>query len=270
MKKLENHTLIYDNNCPMCVAYSAGFTYTNLLDKNSREGFSEMSQESQNLIDENRAKNEIAIIDHHQNKVFYGIDSILLIIGNSFPFLVKIAKFPPFYWLLKNLYKLISYNRKQIFPANSYENDSCVPDFNLKYRIFYIGFVWIFSAYILSLFYPKFWNQLPESFSRELIICAFQIIWQTIFLKNYLKDKFWDYLGNMMTVSLIGTFLLIPSLFFTGNQWFFRAYFFAVVFMMFLEHIRRCKILKIGFLPSFSWVIFRLTFAFLLFAIYSK
>ncbi|WP_223599515.1 hypothetical protein [Chryseobacterium sp. GVT01B] len=158
------------------------------------------------------------------------------------------------------MYSFVSYNRKQIIPSSKdYTEQSCVPDFNLKYRIAYISFVVIFSAYILSEFSLKLDFNLERNFLREFAVCLGQIVWQTLFLKIYLKDKIWDYLGNMMTVSLIGTLLLIPALMTNFTPVFYLIYFGMVVLIMFLEHIRRCLILKLNFLPTISWMVFRLT-----------
>lgn len=259
MKTLKNHTLIYDNECPMCNIYSKGFIRFGMLDESGREAFTELSLENKNLIDFNRAKNEIALVDHEKNKIIYGLDSLLIIIGNSFPTLEKIARIQPLYWFFRKLYSFVSYNRKQIIPSKNNTEEACIPDFNLKYRIAYIAFVVIFSGYVLSIFSTQLGLNLSQNFWRELVICFGQIVWQTVFLKSYLKDKIWNYLGNMMTVSLIGTLLLIPALFLNLSPIFSIIYFEIVVFIMFLEHIRRCKILKLNLLPTISWVIFRIT-----------
>jgi hypothetical protein len=260
MKTLKNHTLIYDNECPMCNLYSKGFTQCGMLDEDGREAFTEISVRNRTLVDFNRARNEIALVDHTRNKVVYGLDSLLLIIGNSFPLLEKIARIKPLYWFFKRLYSFVSYNRKQIIPSAKDDTEtSCIPDFNLKYRIAYIAFVVIFSTYILSLFSGRMGFNLKPDFIRELTVCLGQILWQTVFLRNYLKDKIWDYLGNMMTVSLMGTLLLIPALLTDFAPVFYLIYFGIVVLAMFLEHLRRCKILKLNYKPTISWILFRLT-----------
>jgi len=260
MKTLKNHTLIYDNECPMCNIYSKGFTKCGMLDESGREAFSELSENNKNLIDFNRAKNEIALVNHNKNTVVYGLDSLLLIIGNSFPVLEKIARIQPLYWFFKKLYSFVSYNRKQIVPSEKdYQEQSCVPDFNLKYRLLYFGFVVFASSYVLSAFTSKLGFGLQQNYTRELAICLGQILWQTLFLSLYLNEKLWDYLGNMMTVSLIGTLLLIPVFIFDFTVLFNRIYFGIVVFIMFLEHLRRCKILKLNLFPTISWMMFRMT-----------
>lgn len=129
MKTLQNHTLIYDNQCPMCNIYSKGFIKAGMLGENGREAFTELSLKNKNLIDLNRAKNEIALVDNRQHKVSYGLDSLLLIIGTSFPTLEKIARIRPLYWFFKKMYSFVSYNRKQIIPsAKDFSDEACVPD----------------------------------------------------------------------------------------------------------------------------------------------
>ena len=91
---------------------------------------------------------------------------------------------------------------------------------------------------------------LHPNFSRELAVCLGQIFWQTLFLKWYLKDKIWDYLGNMMTVSLIGTLLLIPTILTNLVPVFYLIYFGFVVFIMLLEHLSRFMILKLNYFPT--------------------
>ena len=271
MKTLQNHILIYDNDCPMCNIYSKGFIKTGMLDENGREAFSEISQETKNIIDFHRSKNEIALIDTKENKVIYGLESLLTIIGNSFPNLEKIARIRPFHWFFERLYKFVSYNRKQIIPSEKVLTETnCVPDFNLKYRVFYIAFVLLFSTFILGIYNQKLFPFFKENFQLEFFICSMQIVWQSVFMGFYLKEEFWDYLGNMMTVSLMGTLLLIPTLFFNLKPIFYFIYFGIVVFIMFMEHMRRCRILKIGILPTISWMIFRITFGAILLYIVSN
>jgi len=261
MKTLQNHILIYDKDCPMCNVYSKGFIKSGMLDENGREAFSEITSETKNKIDVHRSKNEIALIDTKNNRVIYGLESLLTIIGNSFPTLEKIARIRPFHWFFQRLYKFVSYNRKQIIPSKKdLTKDNCVPDFNLKYRLFYLAFVLLFSAYVLGFYNQRLFPNFKNNFGLEFFICCMQILWQSAFMGIYLKDRIWDYLGNMMTVSLLGTLLLIPVLFFNFSQVFYFIYFGIVVFIMFLEHLRRCRILKFGIIPTISWMLFRITF----------
>ncbi|RQO32191.1 hypothetical protein DBR32_00830 [Taibaiella sp. KBW10] len=261
MKTLQHHTLIYDKDCPMCTLYSQAFISCGMLDAQGRKPYAAIKEDSYCGLDRNRARNEIALVNTQNNQVLYGLDSLLLIIGNRFPLLAKMARIAPLYWLFNKCYAFISYNRKQIMPSRIKENEiACTPDFNLRYRISYILFVMLFSSIILSLYSPKLGNFLPQQahFTRELLICTGQIAWQTLWLKRRLGKEYWDYIGNMMTVSLIGTLLLLPLLFIQTSALFSLAYFLVVAGIMLAEHYRRMTLLNLGILPSISWVAFRL------------
>ena len=67
-----------------------------------------------------------------------------------------------------------------------------------------------------------------------------------------------------MSVSLIGTLLLLPMLFFNTSPIIHLVYFMMVVGIMLLEHLRRCKILEIGIIPTVSWVSYRVVFLLLI------
>jgi len=242
-----------------------------MLDENGREAFSEINLEIRNQIDFHRSKNEIALIDTQNNQVVYGLESLLTIIGNSFPILEKFARIKPFHLFFRKLYKFVSFNRKQIIPsAKDLTKNNCVPDFNLKYRLLYIAFVLIFSAYVLGFYNQRLFPDFKNNFGLEFFICCMQILWQGVFMGIYLKERIWDYLGNMMTVSLLGTLLLVPTLLFDFNRIFYFIYFGIVVFIMFLEHLRRCRILKFGIIPTISWMLFRITFGAILLYIVSN
>lgn len=51
MKTLENQTLLYDKDCPLCQAYTTGFIKAGMLDKNGKKPFSNLTNEEQNFID---------------------------------------------------------------------------------------------------------------------------------------------------------------------------------------------------------------------------
>lgn len=262
MRTLNNYKLIIDKNCPMCQIYGQGFEKTGMLSKGSCSPYQTIDVNLTERIDMKKARNEIAFYNTETNEVLYGIDSLVFIITHNFTFLKCILQNKPTDFLLRRFYKFISFNRKIIAPSSQDEKErSCTPDFNLKYRLLYIFIVAISSSLVLFQ-YTKPINQLmgwQNHFGREFLVCFGQLIWQSIFLNKLLKEKLFDYLGNMMTVSMIGTLLLLPVIFFNNlSQVFHLVYFILIVSFMLLEHIRRCKILEIGWLPSISWMSYRL------------
>lgn len=265
MKTLDDHVIIYDDECPMCNLYTRAFVKTKMLDENGRQAYSVMNIELVALLDQQKACNEIALVNTNTKNVLYGIDSLFHVLGHSFPFMKPIFRMPAVHWISKRLYSFISYNRKIIAPAvNKKNKNQCTPTLDLKYRWLYIAFVWIVTSLVLNSYSPLLLPLVPKgSFYREFAICGGQILFQSMTVSFLRREKLIDYLGNMMTVSLIGALLLIPVLIIGKlalivNPYFYMGYFMIVVGLMILEHMRRVKLLSIHWSATLSWIIYRL------------
>lgn len=264
MKTLENQTLLYDEDCPLCSVYTIGFIKSGMLDKNGRKSYSQLSQEEQNFVDLKRAPNEIALIDNKSKTVIYGIDSLLKVIGFSFPWIEKTGTVKPIHLILKKLYSFVSYNRKVIIPGAIKEGNKlqCIPDFNYKYRFIFIGFALAVTTLILFEYSNLIKNLPKSSILRETVLAFGQIIFQSLFLLKFDKKTIINYAGNLMTVSLMGSLILIPILllsqFLNLSETLILGWFGITVFIMFAEHFRRIKVLKLPFYLSYTWIIYRI------------
>lgn len=270
MKTLENQTLLYDEDCPLCNLYTTGFVKRGMLDQNGRKSYCQLSEEEQNFVDLKRAPNEIALIDNKTQTVVYGIDSLIKVVGFSFPIIEKAATVKPIHFILKKLYSFVSYNRKVIIPGNIKEENKlqCIPDFNHKYRLLFIGFALSVTTFILFGYSDIIQNFPKSTIARELILAFGQIVFQSLFLLKFDRKMILNYAGNLMTVSLMGSLILIPILilsqFFQLPQMVILGWFGITVFIMFLEHLRRIKILKLPFYLSYTWVLYRIIALFLI------
>jgi hypothetical protein len=264
MKTLHNQTILYDEDCPLCQVYTSAFVKTGMLDENGRKPYNQIGKEEAEFLNIEKAANEIALVDYKNKTVVYGIDSLLKIIGNSFPFIEKIGKITLVNYLLKKLYSFISYNRKVIIP-NSKTGETkiqCEPSFNFKYRIIYI----LFTICITTIVLYKCSEMLPyipkNSITREILLASGQIVFQLCFLlkKNW-KTKL-NYLGNLMTVSLYGCLLLTPilviNLITEVTPLISLIWFTITVLAILLEHIRRITILELPKYLSITWVFYRI------------
>lgn len=260
------YRLYYDDDCPLCVAYTNWFVKFNFLKPEGRIPFSEIENEQNKNLDIDRARNEIALINAETHEIFYGINSLVEILNTKIPFTKAIAKFPPIYFLLVQLYKFISYNRKVIVGDGLCNKVSCTPDFNYSYRIAFLIFASVITGLILNAYTIHLQSLLPiGSFYRELIICIGQIIFQYIVARWLVKTPtlILHYLGNMMTVSLIGSLLLLPlllmsALHFTIPPFVFLGYFGLIVVFMLWLHIKRVKAIPVSNLLSLTWVLYRI------------
>jgi predicted DCC family thiol-disulfide oxidoreductase YuxK len=260
MNTLHNHVIIYDKDCPLCNLYTSAFIKTGMLDSTGRQNFCDFNPSSYPNMDVARSRDEIALVNTRTGNISYGIDSLFKIIGNSFPICKVLFNAWFFRAVVRKLYSFISYNRKVIAPSKIFEPaGSCTPSYNLTYRWTYIVLSWIFTSVILTRFTVRLNDVIPPTnFFREWLICAGQIVFQSITVSLIRKDRLVHYLGNMMTVSNIGALLLVPVLFIpVASPIFFVSWFVAVVSFMLYEHYRRTKILGLSIWTSVSWVIYR-------------
>lgn len=264
MKTLANQTLIYDEDCPLCRAYSGAFVKIGMLDDNGKMPYSELT--ACEFIDYKRAANEIALVDNVNKKTIYGIDSLLAVIGASFPIVEKIGHFTPIHFLLTKLYRFISYNRKVIMPnpKSAKNHVQCLPDFNIRYRILYIVFATLATAATLY----AYANLLPTfgkgNFLTEWNLAFGQILFQAIFLIRKDLNTILDYIGNLVTISIFGSLLLTPMLiiseFLFVGEFVSMNYFAVVATIMFIEHFRRVELLQLPKLLCATWVLYRIGF----------
>lgn len=262
MKTLNNHVILFDNECPMCYTYTKAFVKSGMLAQDGREAYQEMPQNICPLVDWQRATDEIALVNTETGEVTYGIQSLFKIIAHAMPFFSPLFIFSPFVYLMQKIYAFISYNRRVIIPAAVKEN-TLQPTFKLHYRITYLLLTWALTAYILTDYAHLLTDFVPlGSKYREYLICGGQLFFQGAIIVFYRKEKLWDYLGNMMTISFAGSMLLLPILVLSKyldiQPIFFVLYFLMVAGLMFLEHLRRSKLLKLGWLLSITWALYRL------------
>jgi len=262
MKTLSNHIILYDAECPMCKMYTKAFTKSGMLDNGGRASYQNMPEAACPVVDRQRAVNEIALVNTQTGEVSYGIQSLFKIIGNSWPLFKPLFNFGPFVWVMKKVYAFISYNRRVIIPATHLEQ-GIQPEFKLGYRLAYLLFTWLIVGSILTAYAHHLTPLVPLGNPlREYYICGGQVLFQGIVISFYAPVKRWEYLGKMMTISLAGALLLLPILllakFVAINPLICTLCFLAVAGLMFLEHIRRTKLMQLGWLLTISWVVYRL------------
>jgi len=267
MKTLKNHILLYDSECPMCSVYSHAFTTSGMLDTDGRAPYQKMPSIVCPVVDRQRAVNEIALVNTSTGEVSYGIHSLFKIIAHSFPALKPLFSWQPFVWLMTKLYAFISYNRKVIIPAPN--NSPMQPSFSLRHRMAWLLFSLLISGLILTRYARLLTGLIPGGGAyREYLICTGQLAFQGAIavLLTRKHHVYWDYLGNMMTISLAGSLLLLPALaahtILTPTL--AALYFLFVAGCMLLEHIRRTKLLGLGWILSATWTAYRMVLLLLL------
>jgi hypothetical protein len=243
--------------------YTNAFVKTGMLDTNGRVEYGCARVPAS--FDNQRARNEIALIDYDNGTVTYGIDSLIKIAVHTAPWLKPVLTSKIVRWPLSVLYSFISYNRKAIAPPAIFEKKgSCTPEYNVGYRIAYLVFAWFITSLVLTSYSTLVFPFVPKTdLYREFIICGAQILFQMVFVRIMKPGRVLQYLGNMMTVSLIGAVLLLPmviavSVGISLAPWIALGWFGLVVTYMLYIHSIRVKKLGIHWSASTTWVLYRL------------
>lgn len=196
MSELENKVIIYDDVCPMCKAYTAGFIKIGWL--KHRTGFATAAPEILGQIDLDRARHEIPLLDTRTGEVVYGLNALFLILGERMPFLRPLFRNRFFRAILYQLYQIITYNRRIIAgskaPATGFD---CAPDVHLFYRWLYIGLA---SAIALGLLARYAFPLTPAS--SALLLLLILLLPAGLFIREKL-----DFAGHWATIALASALL---------------------------------------------------------------
>lgn len=227
--------IIYDDNCPMCRWYTRAFVETNLLDKEGRISFSGLEHTHlAEQMDLQRSKHEIPLVDLEGGATIYGVDSLIYLLSPRFPFLKKIMELKPLNYFFRKLYKLVSYNRGIMAPspkkARVYD---CTPDFNLTYRLTFIGLAGGIGFLLLSLFFHAGLMNVSWLFVLLLLL---------LLAGNAFKgNDYVSYLGHLSVLLLLGGLISLPALAFPV---FIPLVGTLALSVMVWQFIRRYKLLK--------------------------
>jgi predicted DCC family thiol-disulfide oxidoreductase YuxK len=242
MKPLKNHVLIYDAECPMCALYTGAFTQYGWLEKNGRWKYEEIEKfEGCAYIDRHKSRHEIALVDLDNKKVHYGLDSILFILAYHLPFLKFLFQSAAFQVPMKQVYSLISYNRKVIAPATQETEKSCIPDFHLFYRWLYVVLALAIALAVFYWFGNMYQIAIPLVFGVA-IFSLLNILGSLYFMRVYAVI----YIGQLATILLIACLLLVLiglliQLF--GHFWLIESVAYLLASIILLKQIiRRSKI----------------------------
>lgn len=261
--KLIGYTLLLDADCPMCKLYAHTFEGLDMIESTTAVPYQHAEQQQVRLVDMEKARNEIALVNHHTKEVYYGLDSLGHILSTRLPWITFVLTSTFVRFFLDKLYKFISFNRKVIAPsssANGTMNRLCIPDFHLGYRIAYLVFALVFSSCVLGYFFQPVYEQfyLGTSFYPILFIGAFPFIGQNLVLWKCKWERRIEYLGNMATIFLIGALLIVPMLLIQHVVYVsdlgLMCYSSFVAIPLLLEHIRRCRLLAFSSLITLSWI----------------
>ena len=257
---MKNKILVYDDTCPLCTWYSGLFVKYGFLKANGRKPFSTLDVDLLSKIDFDKSRNEIPLLDISTNKVLYGIDALLEILNQKIPFIKATGNLAPLKWVLKKIYKLISFNRKVIVAKKCGPgNIDCSPDNNYLYRFIFMASCLFFNTAMLYPFQYNLFGKLSyyhlDLYQLQAAHFAFVTI-NCMLAFSFKKAKGYEYLGqvNMLASSVI--LLLMPLMimhYYFFSEWFSTAWLVISSAIIFKEYARRMEFA--GVLTNNKWVV---------------
>jgi len=266
MHTLANHTLLYDEACPLCQWYTGAFVKHGFLDEQGRTQFQPEVCQLAPGLDMDRARHEIALVERTTGRIRYGTDSLFAILQHRWPVFERLFGWKPFRWAISQLYSFISYNRKVIaVDATPEARQACRPDFHLGYRIAYLLFAAVLTTVVVTSFAGYIVPLIPEAgYGRELAILLGMVTTQGLLLWRQTWQTRMNYWGHMMTVSVIGSLLLLPVMLGTPMlAWmglgpdFYVGWLTLVIGLMTVLHYKRVKALQLPGWLTLTWLLYR-------------
>jgi hypothetical protein len=265
---MENISLLYDEDCPLCRWYTSLFVKYGILDTDGRISYNKYVILHPTKINADIAQTKIACIDHQTNQVYYGIDGLVLVLGYRFKLIRILGNFKPINLLLKLLYLLFSYNRRIFAPvAKRAVECTCEPPKSILWRSIFIALLSFFTYLIVSWYFKHFLaHYMLASPPNDLILLMAQLGFQWgAFLFFHQKNSY-DYLGHLVFTSFLGALLLaffgfgiqILNLFGIQTEFLAIVCYGITILFMFLEHKRRIQLKEWTWKLTISWIVFRI------------
>jgi len=197
MSAIENKVIIYDDVCPMCQAYTAGFIRLGWL--RQRSGFATATPALLQHIDLDRARHEIPLYDQVTGETLYGLDALFYILGQRFPWCRPLFRLRIFRTALYFLYQIITFNRRIIAGSSSPTTGfDCAPDVNRFYRWLYIALATIMSVLLIQ----------PGPADGVWLLPAMLVLHGSALAIGLFLPKRLDLIGHAATLFLINGLLL--------------------------------------------------------------
>ncbi len=259
--KTSSKIIIYDDGCPLCAAYTAGFVASGMLTAQGRRNFSNVDAVTFGLVDQARCNNEIPLVDTDTQQVWYGIDALLELLNQKIPFIKFIGNIKPAKWFLQRTYKFISYNRKVIVGAAPKIGYDCSPDFNIPYRVYFLVFFFLFNTLMLIPLYQSVFSKsfIGGSSFAQLQSSHFVIVTVNITIAIILGGKKGlEYLGQVNMLALTCILLIVPMHFLTQfvnilDEAIHNFYLGLVALVVIREYFRRMKYAQV--LKEHVWIV---------------
>lgn len=220
MNTPDRKVIIYDDNCPMCALYTAGFVRWGVLPRESRVAFTQLDrvlspETVADRLDPFRSRHEIPLVDLAGGATLYGVDAMVYLLRQRIPLVGRLARARPLYRFFRFLYSLVSYNRRILVPTRKRAVAfDCSPAFHLNYRLAFIACALVFTSLATCAFGQSVAGYWPVDNPGVKMLLTGATVWAvpTLLALIFMKEKKVDYLGHLATLVMVGALLLLPGI----------------------------------------------------------
>jgi predicted DCC family thiol-disulfide oxidoreductase YuxK len=209
MATLSDKVIIFDDSCPMCRLYTKAFVKLDLLKSENRVGFANLESTILAQIDVDRARHEIPLFDKRTGETVYGLDALCLILASRCPWLSPFLNSRWTRAMLFPVYQIITFNRRVMAGCGPKPGFDCTPDFNLFYRVLYFAVGLLLSGVLFTAVGLASGIGLLANY----MFAAVALLLVGIGMARLSDVERWDYLGNLMTITLEFSILISPLCF---------------------------------------------------------
>jgi predicted DCC family thiol-disulfide oxidoreductase YuxK len=216
---MEDKLIVYDGNCGLCTSLHALMLQLAVITSGETSPYQQLQPKLKELINADRFRNEMALIDRSGGNTLYGAEGVAYILSAKSPFIRALFSIGFVITMFRYFYKFIAYNRYLIAPSSkALISCDCYPKAPLFYRLLYIVFTLLISVSLTAWFGITLRHYVGVSATQA----ALQMLlmagtgWVLLIAYAFARFSFTDalaYTGHLGTIMVAGLLVLLPSIF---------------------------------------------------------
>jgi predicted DCC family thiol-disulfide oxidoreductase YuxK len=210
--------LVYDGECPMCIASVAFLTRRGLVAAEQTVSNHDLPPDDLAAAKAAGIRNQLVVLDAHTRATRTGADGLLWIIGENrgYPSWVRLASLPFVKPFVRFAYEGISYNRRILSPPRHAIRCDCEPQATLARRLALVAPLMLLTAAIAAGFGAAVFHGLERNAASGALVAlsafvaaalALTIV-ATIALRS---EQRIDYLAHQAVVAFAGALAIFPA-----------------------------------------------------------
>ncbi len=210
--------LVYDGDCPMCMASVALLTRRGLVTAEQTVSNHDLAPEDLAAAQAAGIRNQLVVLNPHTRATRTGADGLLWIIGENrdYPLWVRVASSRFVKPLVRFAYEAISYNRRIISPPRHAIRCDCEPQATLGRRLTLVGPLVLLTAAITAGFGAAVAHGLETNVASGALVASLAFVVAAAALTIVAtialhREQRIDYLAHQSVIAFAGALVIMPA-----------------------------------------------------------